>query len=441
MGGRRSLIKGAKALVGTHAVGVERVSGAAMRGLPQIEHGWLMVEDGIITAIGNDADWPGISDWNDLEVIDATDRYVLPGWCDPHTHTVFAASRESEFVDRINGLGYQEIAAKGGGILNSARKLRTMSEDDLFTQAKARVEEMMRQGTVAVEIKSGYGLDLDGELKMLRVAKRLKETLPVQVKATLLAAHAIPETHKENRAGYVDLIVNGIIPRVVEEGLAQFVDCFCETNYFTVAEMERILTAGAAHGLRGKVHVNQFTSIGGIPAAVRHGALSVDHLEVMEDSDIEALQKHSAISGASSSGIENGATTEIFPTLLPSCSFFLNIPFAPARRLIDAGLAVTLATDFNPGTTPSGNMNLVVALACIRLRMLPEEAINAATLNAAAAMGLASELGSITVGKRASFIITKAVPSLAYLPYAFGTDHIDTVIIDGRTVRTGEAAV
>jgi imidazolonepropionase len=299
-----------------------------------------------------------------------------------------------------------------------------MSEDDLFTQAKARVEEMMRQGTVAVEIKSGYGLDLDGELKMLRVAKRLKETLPVQVKATLLAAHAIPETHKENRAGYVDLIVNGIIPRVVEEGLAQFVDCFCESNYFTVAEMERILTAGAAHGLRGKVHVNQFTSIGGIPAAVRHGALSVDHLEVMEDSDIEALKG-----------------SDVFPTLLPSCSFFLNIPFAPARRLIDAGLSVTLATDFNPGTTPSGNMNLVVSLACIRLRMLPEEAINAATLNAAAAMGLASELGSITVGKRASFIITKAVPSLAYLPYAFGTDHIDTVIIDGRTVRTGEAAV
>jgi len=437
MGGRRLLIKNAKALVGTHAVGVERVAGAEMREMPQVEHGWVMTEDGIITAIGNDADWPGISDWNDLEVIDATDRFVLPGWCDPHTHTVFAASRESEFVDRINGLGYQEIAAKGGGILNSARKLRAMGEDDLFTQAKTRVEEMMRQGTVAVEIKSGYGLDLDGELKMLRVAKRLKETLPLQVKATLLAAHAIPETHKENRDGYVDLIENTIIPQVVEEGLAQFVDCFCETNYFTVAEMERILTAGAAHGMRGKVHVNQFTSIGGIPAAVRHGALSVDHLEVMEDSDIEALQKH----GVSSSAVENDAATAIFPTLLPSCSFFLNIPFAPARRLIDAGLPVTLATDFNPGTTPSGNMNLVVALACIRLRMLPEEAINAATLNAAAAMGLASELGSITVGKRASFIITKPVPSLAYLPYAFGTDHIDTVIIDGTIVRTGEATV
>ena len=424
MATRRLLIKNAKALVGTHAAGIERVAGAEMRELPQVDQGWVMTEDGIITAIGNDADWPGISDWNDLEVIDATDRFVLPGWCDPHTHTVFAASREGEFVDRINGLGYQEIAAKGGGILNSARNLRAMSEDALFTQAKARLEEMMRQGTVAVEIKSGYGLDLDGELKMLRVAKRLKEALPLQVKATLLAAHAIPETHKDNRDGYVDLIVNTIIPQVVEEELAQYVDCFCETNYFTVAEMERILTAGAAHGLRGKVHVNQFTSIGGIPAAVRQGALSVDHLEVMEDTDVESMKG-----------------SDIFPTLLPSCSFFLNIPFAPARRLIDAGLPVTLATDFNPGTTPSGNMNLVVALACIRLRMLPEEAINAATLNAAAAMGLASELGSITVGKRASFIITKPVPSLAYLPYAFGTDHIDTVIIDGTTVRTGEATV
>lgn len=416
------MIKNAKALVGTHAAGVERVAGAAMRELPQVEQGWLMAENGIITAMGNDADWPGITDWNGLEVIDATDRYVLPGWCDPHTHTVFAASREGEFVDRINGLGYQEIAAKGGGILNSAAKLRAMSEEELYTQARARVEELMRQGTVAVEIKSGYGLTTDSELKMLRVAKRLKEELPLQVRTTLLAAHAIPPEYKADRNGYMDLIVQEIMPRVAEEGLAQYVDCFCETNYFTVAEMERLLEAGAEHGLLGKVHVNQFTSIGGIQAAVAKGALSVDHLEIMEDADIQAL-----------------TGTAVIPTLLPSCSFFLGIPYGPARRLIEAGLPVALATDFNPGTTPSGNMNFVVVLGCIKLRMLPEEAINAATLNAAAAMGLQNELGSITVGKRASFIITKAVPSLAYLPYAFGQDHIDTVIIDGRTVRTGEA--
>lgn len=422
MEGRRLLIKNAKALVGTHATGVERIAGAAMRDLPQLEQGWLMAEDGIITAMGTDADWPGITDWNGLEIIDATDRYVLPGWCDPHTHTVFAASRESEFVDRINGLGYQEIAAKGGGILNSAAKLRTMSEEVLYDQAKARVEELMRQGTVAVEIKSGYGLTTDSELKMLRVAKRLKEELPLQVRTTLLAAHAIPPEYKADRDGYLDLIVNEIIPRVAEEGLAQYVDCFCETNYFTVAEMERVLEAGAEHGLIGKVHVNQFTSIGGIQAAIAKGALSVDHLEVMEEADIQAL-----------------TGTDVIPTLLPSCSFFLGIPYGPARRLIEAGLPVALATDFNPGTTPSGNMNFVVALGCIKLRMLPEEAINAATLNAAAAMGLQNELGSITVGKRASFIITKPVPSLAYLPYAFGQDHIDTVIIDGRAVRTGEA--
>ncbi|MBK6408832.1 MAG: imidazolonepropionase [Flavobacteriales bacterium] len=423
MGGERLLIKNAKALVGTHAAGMDRMAGSAMRELPQLEQGWLMAENGIITAMGTDADWPGITDWNGLDVIDATDRYVLPGWCDPHTHTVFAASREGEFVDRINGLGYQEIAAKGGGILNSAAKLRAMSEEELYSAAKARVEEMMRQGTVAVEIKSGYGLTTDSELKMLRVAKRLKETLPLQVRTTLLAAHAIPPEYKADRDGYVDLIVNEIIPRVAEEGLAQYVDCFCETNYFTVAEMERVLVAGMEHGLRGKVHVNQFTSIGGIKAAVAKDALSVDHLEVMEDADIEATSRERRAS----------------PTLLPSCSFFLGIPYAPARKLIEAGLPVALATDFNPGTTPTGNMNLVVALGCIRLRMLPEEAINAATLNAAAAMGLENELGSLTVGKRASFIITKPVPSLAYLPYAFGTDHIDTVIIDGRPVRTGDA--
>lgn len=423
MEANRLLIKNAKALVGVHPAGTGRVAGAAMATLPLLEQGWLMAEEGIITAMGTDADWPGITDWNGLEVIDADGRYVLPGWCDPHTHTVFAAPREGEFVDRINGLTYQEIAAKGGGIVNSAMRLRGMAEDDLYAQAKLRLEEMMRQGTVAVEIKSGYGLDADSELKMLRVVRRLKQTLPLQVRATLLAAHAIPPEYKENRSGYVDLVVKELIPRVAEEDLAQYVDCFCETNYFTVAEMERILEAGARHGLPGKVHVNQFTSIGAIPAAVARHARSVDHLEVMQEADIDALKG-----------------SPVMPTLLPSCSFFIGIPYGPARKLVEAGLPVALATDFNPGTTPSGNMNLVVALACIKLRLLPEEAINAATLNAAAAMDLGGELGSLTVGKRASLIITKPVPSLAYLPYAFGQDHIDTVIIDGRTVRTGEAA-
>lgn len=417
----RLLIKNAKALIGTHPFGLHSVAGSAMAHLPMIEDAWLTAENGLIIGFGTMADWPGITDWSDLTVIDASGRYVLPGWCDPHTHTVFAAPREGEFVDRINGLTYQEIAAKGGGILNSARKLRDMSEDDLYVQTKIRLEEMMHHGTVAVEIKSGYGLTIESELKMLRVVKRVKEALPIRIKATLLAAHAIPPEFKDDREGYVTLITNQLIPQVQADGLAEFVDVFCETNYFTVAEMERILEAGARHGLRGKVHVNQFTSIGGIQAAVKHRALSADHLEVMEQADIDAL-------------IGSG----VIPTLLPSCSFFLRIPYAPARQLIERGLAVALATDHNPGSTPSGNMNFVLSLACIQLRMLPEEALNAMTLNAAAAMDCADELGSIAVGKRASLLITREVPSLAYLPYAFGSDPLDTVLIDGKPVRSGE---
>ena len=416
------LIKNAKVLVGTHPVGVTHVAGEAMGVLPQLENGWLYAEDGRIVELGAGVP-PATYNETSTVIVDAAGGYVLPGWCDPHTHTVFAASREGEFVDRINGLSYQEIAAKGGGIINSAMRLRAMPEDELYNLAKARLETMMRQGSVAVEIKSGYGLDVDSELKMLRIVKRLKAALPLQIKATLLAAHAIPPEFKENRTGYLDLIVNTIIPQVAKEGLAEFVDCFCETNYFTVPEMERVLAAGAEHGLVGKVHVNQFTSIGGIQAALMRGAQSVDHLEVMEPADITALaEAHAA------------QVHPIYPTLLPSCSFFLRIPYGPAREMINAGLPVALATDFNPGTTPSGNMNLVVSLACIQLRMLPEEAINAATLNAAAAMSLSGELGSITVGKRASFIITKPVPSLAYLPYAFGNDHIHNVIIDGNVI-------
>jgi imidazolonepropionase len=418
----RLLIKNAKALVGTHGTGISRVAGADMSRLPLLQDAWLLAENGRITDLGPMASWPGVNDWNDLEVIDATDRYVLPGWCDPHTHSVFAAPREEEFVMKIKGATYQEIAAVGGGILNSARKLRAMGEDELFDQAERRLRDMMRQGTVAVEIKSGYGLSLESELKMLRVARRLGASLPLRVRTTLLAAHALPEEFKNDRDGYIRLITDELVPAVAAEHLADFIDVFCETNYFTVSEMERMLEAGARHGLKGKVHVNQFTSLGAIAAAVRHGALSVDHLEVMEEADLHAL-----------------TDVKTIPTLLPSCSFFLRIPYAPARALIERGCAVALASDHNPGSTPSGNMNLVLSLACIQLRMLPEEAINAATLNAAAAMELDDELGSITVGKRASLIITRPVPSLAYLPYAFGSDHIDTVIIDGKPERTGEA--
>lgn len=449
----RLLIKNAKALVGTHGNGIARVAGKAMAQLPQIADGWLLCEEGRIAALGPMSEFPGISDWTGLTMIDAAGRYVLPGWCDPHTHTVFAAPREEEFVDKIKGLSYQEIAARGGGILNSAMKLRAMDEEQLFVQAKARLEGMMAQGTVAVEIKSGYGLSLESELKMLRVARRLKQEMPVQVKTTLLAAHALPPEFKEDRSAYIDLICNELIPRVAAEGLADFVDVFCETNYFTVAEMERVLEAGMNHGLPGKVHVNQFTSIGGIQAAIRHGALSVDHLEVMEEADIDALVGAMGSTPVGSTLPAQGRDDRVdatgvthdsamgcpIPTLLPSCSFFLRIPYAPARALIDRGLPVALASDHNPGSTPSGNLNLVLSLACIQLRMLPEEAITALTLNAAAAMQLEGELGSLTVGKRASFIITREVPSLAFLPYAFGTDHIDTVIIDGKPFRSGSA--
>ncbi len=422
---QRLLIKNATAIVGTYPVGQLRVSGRAMAKLPMITNGWLMSENGRIVGMGSMDEFPGITDWRDLSVIDATGRFVLPGWCDPHTHTVFAAPREEEFVDKINGLSYQEIAARGGGILNSAMKLRAMSEEELFMQAKERLETMMRQGTVAVEIKSGYGLTVESELKMLRVAKRLKEELPLQVKTTLLAAHALPPEFKDDRAGYIDLICNELIPRVAREDLADFVDVFCETNYFTVPEMVRLMEAGERHGLPAKVHVNQFTSIGAIAAAVAHKAASVDHLEVMTDADIAALA-------------DAPVNEQPIPTLLPSCSFFLRIPYGPARQLLEHDLPVALASDHNPGSTPSGNLNFVLSLACIQLRMLPEEAIAALTLNAAAAMHLSNDLGSITLGKRASLIITRPIPSLAYLPYAFGTDHIDTVLIDGKPVRSGE---
>ncbi|MFN5442702.1 MAG: imidazolonepropionase [Crocinitomicaceae bacterium] len=385
--------------------------GAEMQHLPILENAFLAIEDGIIVAYGQMDEWEGITDWRGVEVIDAEGKYVLPAFCDSHTHIVFAKSREEEFVDRIKGLSYEEIALKGGGILNSARRLAEKSEDELYEEALQRVQKVMATGTGAIEIKSGYGLTVEAEIKMLRVIKRLKEALPITVKATFLGAHAFPKEYKENHRGYIDLIINEMLPKIAEEQLADYIDIFCERNYFSVEEMEEILTAGKKYGLTPKVHVNQFSIMGGIAKAIELGALSVDHLEEISDEDIDAI-KHS----------------ECMPTLLPSCSHFISIPFGNARKLMEAGLPVALASDYNPGTTPTGNLQVVMSLACIKMKMTPEEAINALTLNAAYAMGIQETHGSITLGKRGTVIITNEIPSLAYIPYAFGENHVERVI-------------
>ena len=386
--------------------------GAEMQHLPILENAFLAIEDGIIVAYGTMEEWEGITDWRGVEVIDAEGKYVLPAFCDSHTHIVFAKSREEEFVDRIKGLSYEEIALKGGGILNSARRLAEKSEDELYEEAYQRVQKVIATGTGAIEIKSGYGLTVEAEIKMLRVIKRLKENLPIEVKATFLGAHAFPKEYKKNHRGYIDLIINEMLPKIAEENLADYIDIFCERNYFSVEEMEEILTAGKKYGLTPKVHVNQFSVLGGIAKAIELGALSVDHLEELSDEDIQAI-KHS----------------ECMPTLLPSCSHFINIPFGNARKLMEAGIPVALASDYNPGTTPTGNLQVVMSLACIKMKMTPEEAINALTLNAAYAMGIQDTHGSITIGKRGAVIITNEIPSLAYIPYAFGENHFERVIV------------
>jgi imidazolonepropionase len=408
------LIKNIKELVQVETEFKTKVAGAEMKTLPSIKDAWLAIEDDVIIGFGEMVDLE-ITDWVDLEILDASGQLVFPSFCDSHTHLVYAASREEEFVDRINGLSYQEIAAKGGGILNSAKNLQNKSEDELFNDAWKRLEEIKQTGTGAVEIKSGYGLSVEGELKMLRVIKRLKAESDLTIKANFLGAHAIPSEYKENREGYIDLIINKMIPVIEAEGLADYIDVFCETNYYTPEETDRVLQAGIAIGLTPKIHVNQFTSIGGIQAGIKNNALSVDHLEVMEEQDIQDLIK-----------------SDVMPTLLPSCSFFLGIPYAPARRLIDSGLPVCLATDFNPGSTPSGNMPFVLSLACINYKMTPEEAINAATINAAYAMGLQETHGSIAIGKKANVFITKPISSIAFIPYYFGGNSIETVIINGK---------
>ena len=405
------LIKNIKGLVqyGENLPSVRK--GKEMKELPILENAFLALEDGVIVAYGLMSDWGGIDDWRDLEVIDADGKYVLPAFCDSHTHTVFANSREEEFVDRINGLTYEEIAIKGGGILNSARRLAEMSEDELFDQALERVERLMSYGTGALEIKSGYGLSVEAEIKMLRVIKRLKAECSIEIKATFLGAHAFPPEHKENHRGYIDLIINQMLPIIKEEGLADYIDVFCERNYFSVQEMAEILEAGIAIGLKPKVHVNQFSAMGGVAKAVELNALSVDHLEEISDNDIEVLKGSNTMS-----------------TILPSCSHFLSIPFGDARRLMENDLPVALASDFNPGSTPSGNLSFVWSLACVKMKMTPEEALNALTINAAYAMELSDSHGTISLGKTTPIIITKQIPSLAYIPYSFGDQLIERLI-------------
>jgi imidazolonepropionase len=408
----QTLIINIKELLQIRDASVKKVSGAEMALLPTIKNAYLLIENSIIKSFGKMEDCPKI---NPEITIDATEKMVLPSWCDSHTHIVYAGNREQEFVDRINGLSYEEIANRGGGILNSAKKIQETSEEEIYNQSKIRLEEVMKLGTGAVEIKSGYGLSVANELKMLRVIKKLNENYSITIKATFLGAHAFPLAFKENHQGYIDLIINEMIPAIAKENLAEYIDVFCETGYFSVEETEKILKAGLQYGMIPKIHVNQFNAIGGVEVGVKMNALSVDHLEVMTREDIEILKN-----------------SRTMPVALPSCSYFLSIPYTPAREMITAGLPIALATDFNPGSTPSGNMNFVVATACIKMKMTPEEAINAATINGAYAMGIEATHGSITVGKKANLVITKPISSFYQLPYAFGSNLIDKVIIDGE---------
>ena len=402
------LITNIKSLAGIRPPNTTWVAGADMQHLPAINNAFVLIENGLIKNFGPSQNAPERAD----ETIDATGKFVLPAWCDSHTHLVYAGSREGEFVDKINGLTYEQIAQRGGGILNSANLLALATEDELVESAWQRLQEIKSYGTGAVEIKSGYGLSLQGELKMLRVIRKLKEQSELTIKATFLGAHAFPLIYKQNHEGYINLLINELLPQIAAEGLADFIDVFCEQNYFSPAQTDRILQAGAKYNLRAKVHVNQFNILGGVQVSVANNALSVDHLEHISAQDISALQN-----------------SQTMPVALPGCSLFIKIPYTPARQLIDAGLPLALASDFNPGSTPSGNMNLVIALACINMHITPSEAINAATINGAYAMQVEQQLGSITIGKKANLCITKPISSIAMLPYSFGSNLIERVII------------
>jgi imidazolonepropionase len=389
--------------------------GKELAELPCISNAYLLIEDDTIVSYGVMDELAKAGPALPAEIIDATGKMVLPAWADSHTHLVFAASRENEFIDKLKGLSYAEIAARGGGILNSARKLNEASEDELFNLAWNRLEELAKLGTGAIEIKSGYGLTVSGELKMLRVIKKLRERSKLTIKATFLGAHTFPVEYKDNHQGYIDQIIQEMLPVIAREQLADYIDVFCETGFFSPAETTMICKAGMQVGLKPKIHANQLNLSGGVQTGVALGAVSVDHLETMDEATIKTLAGSSTIA-----------------TLLPTAAFFLRMPFQPARALIDAGCAIALASDFNPGSSPSGNMNLVVNMSCVQMKMLPEEAINAATLNGAWAMECADTLGSISTGKKASFILTKPVPSLAYIPYSFGSNLIERVMIAGQ---------
>ncbi len=411
------LIKNIKQLVQIEEQPRLKVAGRDMKTLNCINDAWLAIEDDKIAGFGKMADWEGISDWSNLTVIDADNKLVMPCYCDSHTHIVYAGSREGEFVDRINGLTYDEIFERGGGILNSAKKLHSASEEELIESALKRVNEIMMQGTGAVEIKSGYGLSTESELKMLRVIKKLKTLSPLTIKATFLGAHAIPAIYKNNKRAYIDLLINEMMPKIAAEQLADYCDIFCEQNYFTKEETIEILTAGKKHGMTPKVHAEQMSNSGGTIAGVEVGAISVDHLEFVGDAEISALQN-----------------SKTMPTILPGAAFFLSLPNPPARKMIDAGLAIAVASDYNPGSCPSGNINFMMSVCCVQYKMTPEEAINAATINSAYAMDLSSTHGSIAVGKQANLFITKEIPSYNFIPYSFGSNLIETVIINGRVL-------
>lgn len=408
------VIKNIKELVQVREQNVTIVKGKDMKTLPVIKNAYLYIENDTIIEFGSMDDY---HDFKADQVIDATGKVVLPTWCDSHTHIVYAGNRIQEFVDRINGLSYEEIANRGGGILNSAKKLQEISEDDLYEQSLKRLNDIIKMGTGAVEIKSGYGLTPEAELKMLQVIKRLKKQSAAKIIPTFLGAHAIPQNFKNKTSEYVNLIIKDMLPKVVDEQLSQYIDIFCEKGYFGLEETERILKAATKMGMTPKIHVNQFNSFGGVALSVRYNALSVDHLEVMTEEDINAL-KHS----------------QTMPVALPSCSYFLSIPYTPARSIIDSGLPLALASDYNPGTTPSGNMNFVVSTACIKMKMTPEEAINAATINGAYAMGISNMYGSICRGKKANIIITEAISNYQELAYAFGQNLIDNVIVNGQII-------
>ncbi len=408
------LITNIKELLQVRDSAIKKVSGKDMKILPAIKNAFVLIEEDEIVDFGPMKNFKGISA---DKIIDASGKLVLPAWCDSHTHIVYAGNREQEFVDRINGLSYEEIANRGGGILNSAEKLQNTTEDDLYEQSIERIKNVMKMGTGAIEIKSGYGLTVDAELKMLRVIKKIENNFGIKVRSTFLGAHALPKEFIKNKTGYIDLIIEEMLPRIAKGNLADYIDVFCEKGYFSLEDTERILRAGQKYNLKSKIHVNQFNAFGGVSLAVKYKALSVDHLEELNPEDIEVLK---------------GSDT--MPVALPACSYFLSIPYTPARSLIDSGLPLALASDYNPGSSPSGNMNFVVSTACIKMKMTPEEAINAATLNSAYSMGIEDKYGSVTRGKKANLIITKEVPSYLYLPYAFGENNIDKVLINGKLI-------